>query len=226
MYCDIVFPNQNEDKFIDMAYRLGYNALVFVYEPSDLKKIQAANQAENKQIRIYSGMIASPKQLNSIKKPEADLVIVESSDSDREVLESKKADIIFNLENQKRQDFLHHRNSGLNQVLAKLALDNNVAVVFSFSNILQEKKRLPRLLGRIKQNIILARKFKFNTAIASFAKSPYHMRASHDMISFLTTLGMTPGDAKKSIELPAKLAEQNRKKKSKNYVAEGIELVE
>jgi RNase P/RNase MRP subunit p30 len=152
--------------------------------------------------------------------------LVESSDSDREVLESGRADMIFNLENQKRQDFLHHRNSGVNHIHAKLASDNTVTLGFSFTNILQEKKRRARLIGRIMQNIRLARKFKTKTVFASFAKSPYAMRAWRDMISALQVFGMTPESAKKSLEETARISEKNRKQKSENYIAEGIRIVD
>ena len=152
--------------------------------------------------------------------------MAESSEKNRAVIESKKTDIIFNLENQPRQDFLHHRNSGLNHILAKLASENNTAIGFSFSNILAEKKRRARLFGRLMQNIQLCKKFGTKMVLASFASKPYQMRAAHDLEAFAKTISMTPKEAKQSLNNALDIVKLNIKKKSKSYLADGVELVE
>ena len=56
---------------------------------------------------------------------------IKSSDDDRRVFEKNKNIFIYNLED-KNRDFIHYRNSGLNQVLCKLAKKNDIAICFNF----------------------------------------------------------------------------------------------
>ena len=87
-----------------------------------------------------------------------------------------------------KKDFIHHRASGLNQVLCKSANENDVIIGFSLRSVLNaENKSL--ILGRIMQNISICRKFKAKTAIASFAQKPFEMRSVHDVISLFEVLG-------------------------------------
>jgi len=51
------------------------------------------------------------------------------------------------------------------------------------------------------QNIKLYRKYKVIVCAASFAQSPYQMRAAKDIIAVLNVLGMEPGDSKKAVEI-------------------------
>lgn len=119
---------------------------------------------------------------------------------DRKIFERKSGIIIYNLEEQKR-DYIHFRNSGLNQVLCKLAKKNNIAIAFNFNLILNSEGMLrSQLLGRMMQNIKLCRKYKINTVIASFASKPEEVRSAHDLISFGISIGMHPKEAKESLK--------------------------
>lgn len=220
MYCDIVFPRNNEKEFIELAERLGYSALVFVYEPAELKKIEAAASIKEGKLKLYTGIIAAHGQLRRLDKKAADLILVEGSEKNRAVLETKKTDIIFNLENQRKQDFLHQRNSGLNHILAAIASEKKTAIGFSFSSILSEKKRRARLVGRMMQNIMLCRKFKVKMVFASFAKSPYKLRAPYDILAFAKTIGMTAKEAKESLQNTVNIIKHSQKLKSGTYVGE------
>lgn len=179
VYCmiDIVFPNKNEKEFIEIAKKLGYAGLIFVYP---------ANVTPPK---ISSGKV-------KIKIAEKNK-IVKSSDRNRQILEKGSADIIFDCELLMPKDYSHQRASGLNHVMCTLAAKNKVAIGFSFSTILEASpKQRAVLMGRMQQNIKLCRKYKTKMVIASFAKDPYQMRNAHDISSFFTVLGMHPSEAK------------------------------
>ena len=93
----------------------------------------------------------------------------------------------------KRDDFLHHRASGLNQVLCKLMHDKGSFMAFNFNNILNSEDIFcSKILGRIQQNISLCRKFKVPMIVFSFAKHPFEMRSPQDLRSFFLDLGMHP----------------------------------
>lgn len=189
---DIVIPNNNEEEFIQMAEKLGYAGLCFLYDFNGYSNNKKEFKNTNPKITIYTGILADNRNINKIKtklKDEKIFVAVKSSNNDREIIEKSKADIIFSFEETSRKDFIHQRASGLNHILCKLAKENNVAIGFSLSLILNaENKHL--VLGRIKQNIRLCKKFKVRTVIASFAEKPYDMRSMRDLISLFKVLGL------------------------------------
>jgi len=120
------------------------------------------------------------------------LVIVQGGDDsvNRRVVSSKRVDVLLDPHTGKRYDFLHQRNSGLNHVLCRLAKENNVAIGFSFSSVLQSKER-GKLIGRMMQNIKLCRKYKVRMVIGSFGKTQDDVRSEKDMQSFFKVIGMT-----------------------------------
>ncbi len=191
MYADIVFPDNNEDEFIEMALKLGYSSLYLIYSVENFNK----REIKNKKLKIKKGIIADIKNFQKAKKL-SEFVIIKSSENNRHVLEKLKPSILFDLEKESKKDFIHHRASGLNQVLCKIAQQNKVAIGFSFSSILNLNTKV---LGRIRQNIKLCRKYKVKTAIASFASKPYEMRSPHDLIALFICFGMHPSEAKKSL---------------------------
>jgi len=93
---------------------------------------------------------------------------------------------------------MHQRDSGLNHVLCKLANKNKIAIGINFSDLLKEK-HLSKRIGRIMQNIKLCRKFKVNLVLASFAKDKHEQRNPKDLEIFAQTIGMTPFQAKTSL---------------------------
>lgn len=202
MFTDIVFPKNNESDFIAIAEKLGYEKLCFVYD--DLEKIKElkskqAKSSHKSNIKIIYGILTEFKHIQKAKQ-NADLILIESSENDRKILENADEVILFNLEINKKKDFMHQRASGLNHVMCKLAERNDISIAFPFSSILNlENKKRAELIGRIMQNIKLCRKYKVKTIIASFAKNPYEMRSPHDLMAFFTNIGMHPKEAKDSL---------------------------
>ncbi len=180
MHTDFVFPKDNEEKFIEIALKLGYSSLHFIYEPKNFKKYNS------KKIKIYSGIISK----NKIKNIDPDFIVTKADDSIRPVLERGQVDIAFDFEQSTKKDFIHHRNSGLNQILCKIIKDNNITLAFSFSSILNSKN--PQLLGRITQNLQLAKKYSMKIILASFTNNPYRMSSPKDLASLLKILGNVP----------------------------------
>ena len=192
---DLVFPSNNEKEFIDMAEHLSYSALCFVYdEPKAINEFQKITK-----IKLFSGLLVKPNQIQSSKN-KANLILAKSSDKNRFVLEKAKPDILFGLENHNQKDYIHHRASGLNQVLCKIAAQNNVIIAFSLNTLLNsDSKNKSIILGRIMQNIRLCRKYKVRIAIASFAKNPFQMRAPNDLKSLALILNADTKQAKEAL---------------------------
>jgi RNase P/RNase MRP subunit p30 len=194
---DVVFPKGNEADFISMAERLGLSGLCFVYpKPTDISSFQKSTK-----LKLFSGVLCSP---NDVRKFRQHLTFVSAPDDQqdiRHILESCRPSVLFGLEFSRRRDFMHHRASGLNHILAALARDKDVSIGFNFSALLSASPRDRAVfMGRMMQNISFARKFRFKLVAATFARSPWHLRSEHDLASFFVTLGMTASEAKKALD--------------------------
>jgi len=188
---DIVFPNKNEEKFIETAERIGTKEVYFIYayqkNIGELKnKIQELQKATK--VKLNLGLIAGSKDILKAKRI-CNFVIAESSDDDQHVLEKLTPSLMLNFEKSEKRDRFHYRVSGLNQVLCKLAAKNEVVIGFSFSELLNAPKfKRAVLLGRMMQNIRLCRKYKVKTLLASFAKTSFEMRDERILKSLYSIL--------------------------------------
>lgn len=111
--------------------------------------------------------------------------IIFSSNSDelnRKILEKEKIDILL-IRTTDRKDKMKQRDSGFNQILAKLAKKKNVTIGINLSEIIYAKteKEKSRTLARIRQNIKLCAKnkvkMKFITVKREGEEDPYNLKA-------------------------------------------------
>ena len=123
------------------------------------------------------------------------LVVSKNFSTDRNLVERKKVKILVNPHMNELRDSLHFRSSGLNQVLCSLCNKNSVAVGFSLKWLDN-----PKLLGRLKQNIMLCRKYKVKMKFFTFAEANYELRGREDLLAFLRSIGMTGREAKDALE--------------------------
>ncbi|MBD3361293.1 hypothetical protein GF358_00720 [Candidatus Woesearchaeota archaeon] len=185
---DIVMPCGNEKEFIGMAKKLGFDELVFLY----VNKTQFYTEKED--IKITNFLISDEKKVQKGVS-----AFVKAPKDPRLAFEKAKPLCVFGLELQKK-DFMHHRGSGFNHIMAKAAYQNNVCMGFSFSMVLNACEiNRAKIIGRIKQNIILVRKNKVKTVIGSFTNNPMQMRAPKDLVAFFTVLGMHAKEARDSL---------------------------
>ncbi len=185
---DIVFPERNEVKFIEIAEKLRIDGLIFVYSrPKDIGELQRTTK-----IKLYSAVICDANEikrykgkiLTFVRAPEDQFIL-------RDLIEGEMPDMIFGLELNKRKDFIHHRSSGLNQVLSESLREKGVCVGFNISEIIK-LNRIEKsvVLGRFSQNIRLAKKFGFKIILASFAHEPFGLKPQNEILSLLSSLGI------------------------------------
>jgi RNase P/RNase MRP subunit p30 len=126
------------------------------------------------------------KLANEIKKEEGRVIVLGGDEKiNRKTLENKKVDILLSPERNNKEDSLHYRKSGLNQVLCKLARQNDVAVGFDFSRLLNSEGRKRRkILGRMMFNYKLCRKYKVRMVFSTFAKDKFELRSNDSMRVF------------------------------------------
>lgn len=196
MFCDIVLPDKNEKEFIDIAEKLGYTYIIFAY-PFNKKGYP---KTKHNKLKIITAAVVETKNVNKARVAE-EIVIAKAGEQNRPVFESRYIDIIYGLECVSKKDFIHHKASGMNQVLGKFAQKNKIAIAFSFSMLLKSKgMKRTAIMARISQNIRICRKYNLRMITASFAKDPYAMRAPRDMMALMEDLGMTGSEAKSSMQ--------------------------
>ena len=88
----------------------------------------------------------------------------------RHAIEKSPVKIFYNLEVPGERDGLHQRKSGFNHVLAALAHEKEKIIAFNFNTILRATgTQRSVLLGRMRQNVRLCRKYKAPMMIISGA---------------------------------------------------------
>ncbi len=173
---DIILPSGNEKEFIEIAETLGYKELTFIYPLKYFKK-----QEFKTKIKINFGIIAKPSEVFKAKKL-CKFVITKNCSENRKVVENLKPNLVFDYENHSMHDFMHHRNSGLNQVMCKLMKQNKIEYAVCFNSILNSNSdRRVKIFGRLKQNVKLCKKYKVKLDVYSFATKPIEMRNKNDL---------------------------------------------
>lgn len=104
-------------------------------------------------------------------------------DKNRKIIETR-ADILLNPHINNLKDHLFYRQSGLNDVLCKIAKKNNVAVAVSLDQFNEAIK-----VGRIMQNARFCRKYKVVFLILSLASDEYGLRSPKDVEALYRLIG-------------------------------------
>ena len=136
------------------------------------------------------------KQIQQLKKENKSVIIKAQNDAfNRKILEIKDVDIITDLEQHNRKDYIKQRDSGLNEILCKLAKQNNIKIGINLKNIQNlTPSQKAIILARIKQNIQLCKRTK--TPIIILDKEKF---TKQEIISFFLTLGASTKQAKQSL---------------------------
>lgn len=117
-------------------------------------------------------------------------IIFSSNDDEfnRKILEKLPINtLLINLAG--RKDFQKQRDSGFNQVMAKLAKKNNVSIGINFDEIMESNSfEKPKILARIQQNIKLCNKNKLKMKF--IIQNSENQRDIYDLRAFGLVLGM------------------------------------
>lgn len=124
--------------------------------------------------------------------------VFQAGDDVRALVEKKGVSGIYDFEYVEPRDSLHYRRSGLNNIICAIMSKKNIFWVVNIRAIIETSGRCRAiLLGRIRQNIALCRKYNVRVRAGSFAESPEHLRSPHDVEALLKVLGMRDVDVKK-----------------------------
>jgi len=119
--------------------------------------------------------------------------IVFTSDDDelnRKIIEKTPVNILL-INQAGRKDFQKQRNSGFNQVLAKIAKKNNITLGINLDEIIESKEKTKaQILARVQQNIKLCNKNKLQMAFVSkkYKRNLYDLKALGSVLGMPTLM--------------------------------------
>ncbi len=139
-----------------------------------------------KKFFIYETNFDKARKL--IKENQGKKIIFSSNNDElnRKILEKENVDILL-LNQEGRKDFHRQRNSGFNQVMAKLAKKKNVIIGINLDEIIKSsEKEKAKILARIMQNIMICNKNKLKMKFIYKTQK----RDIHDLKALGVVLGM------------------------------------
>ena len=95
--------------------------------------------------------------------------------------------------------YLRRFDGGINHVLAKEAVKNNVAVELCFKDVLRSYlSHRSKVISNFKDIYTLYRKYDFPLILSSRAESVFDIRTTHDFIAFFKQTGLRDSEIDKS----------------------------
>ncbi len=218
------------EQLAQTAKQLGYRGicLVFYYNDRKQKDILIAEIEKLKEkvgIEILLGFEArTVKEIYTLAniRRDFDLLLARGGDLrvNRTAVETPEVDILTHPESERN-------DSGLNQVLAKLAAKNDVAIEINFHEILSSnKKTRAKILSNIQNNVKLAEKFHVPIITCSGAVSHFELRDPLVLVSIAEELGLELSRAKETVaKVPEKILGKINERKDRKWVMPGVKVV-
>jgi ribonuclease P/MRP protein subunit RPP1 len=224
-FYDLCIRTGKPREAVDMAGRLGWGGIGLLVPYStnhmrDLSDLKARLRPARGMPDVGFGIEIStddPRKVSNIARGVrrgAELVVVRGSSQEvnRAALETPEVDML-----------VHHGDMAINQVLAKLAARNNVAVGFVFSGVLLSYKRTRiGMFSGMMESAKVLRKYRSPVAISSGSLSEWDMRSPSDMIAFGKLLGFSQDQAKRAMS--GSILAENRKRLGNKWVMPGVEI--
>jgi RNase P/RNase MRP subunit p30 len=185
MPTDVVFPKNNEEHLCEMAKRLGFTHLIFVYDLKDPllkdREKEIAKLASESFSTEFAIIVTNQQEISKARSICKTIIGIGRP----ELFEDKRITHIIDFESGKRDDFIHHRNSGLNQVFIEQAIRSEKTLLINASQLFVALQPQAIILGRMKQNNDFFKKYKPTVLVVSGAQEPLEMRAPRDLENIL-----------------------------------------
>ena len=220
---------ENNIKLANEASFYGWDHINFSYNTNDfLNAVDFKNDLENSldgiiefnyTLEIKSSNINDiQKSVNKFRK-KASCISVVGGDLkvNRSTLENIKVDVLS-------RPYFRRYDSGLNHVLAKEAVKNNVAIELCFKDVLKSYlSHRSKVISNFKDIYTLYRKFDFPLVLSSRAESVFDIRTTHDFVAFFKQTGLTDAEINKSFETSSNILEYNKNRE--DLILKGVRRV-
>jgi ribonuclease P/MRP protein subunit RPP1 len=232
MFFDLNIKGSGIDNNIKLAMeasKYGWNHINFSYNQNDFKQALEFKQdlSDNLEktidfdytLEIKSNNVAEIRKIVRKFRNKSSCISVVGGDLkvNRAVLENIQIDVLS-------RPYLRRYDSGLNQVLAKESVRNNVAIELCFKDVLKSYlAHRAKVISNFKDIYTLYRKFDFPLILSSRAESVFDIRTTHDFIAFFKQTGLEVDEINKSFLTAQNILEFNRDRK--NLILKGVRRV-
>ncbi len=197
---------------------------------------EAEKHRSSSDIELLFGARLYPKNADDVQKKArsalecgADIVLVAGGDEEinRAASECWEVDVLCHPERVLGKDLMDQKFSGVDDVMARYMAERMIAIEISLSELLSCYGMVrSQVMGRMRQNIMLAKKYGAPLILTSGAAHLLDMRSPQDLFSLGVSLGMDAGYARKALsEYPAMLARKSRDRRSPNVLLSGLEVI-
>ena len=196
------------DGVVETARRLGYSGIGLVEKYANLdrfRKIQEKAKAV-KDLRIIPGILVESDGVKEFRRAVlkarkySNFVVASGGEYkiNRAASEDSRVSILSHPE-YKRSD------SGVDHVIARFAADNGVAMEVNFHEIMETFRKIRSfVLGHMRLNVELARKYGTPVVITSGARCRWDMRDPRELAAVGQILGMSLEESMNSVSAASK----------------------
>ena len=232
MFFDLNIKGSSLDNNLNLAIeasKYGWKHINFSYNQDTFKNAlefrQEMEDCLNDEISFDFTLEIKSTNINDIRKiarkfrNKASCISVVGGDLkvNRAVVENIQIDVLS-------RPYLKRFDSGLNHVLAKEALRNNVAVELCFNDILRSYlSHRSKVISNFKDIYTLYRKFDFPLVLSSRAESVFDIRTPHDFIAVFKQTGLTVPEIENSFSTAHDILEFNKDRN--NMILKGVRRV-
>jgi ribonuclease P/MRP protein subunit RPP1 len=223
---------------IKLAEHIGWGAICITTDFRNIRGLSTRINDTRKKtaMNLLSGARITAGSINELQKTSrdvlshADLILVEGVNEEtcRAAAECWEVDIVCHPEKLTDRDPMRQKNSGVDHVMAKMMSERLIAMEFNFSELLNSYGMLrSQILGRMRQNVMLARKYNTPMILTSGAHSMWELRSPGELTAIGKAIGMTQQEAKTAVsENPSILIRKSRDRKNPSILLKGLEVVE
>lgn len=233
----------NDLKLIQEAHKFGWNHLNLNYSPEYFNKAldykddllnkafnndNSLTKSLNADFEVSMGInISNPKNSNEVRK------VVNKFRNKTQYLSCLGGDLKINraiCENNRidvlSRPYYKRHDSGMNHVLAKLAVKNNVAIELCFRDILnQHLKYRANVIASFKEILKFHRKFQFSLILTTDTKYIYDVRSTRDIVALFKAIGFTNEEIYNGFyKYPKEILDFNKDRK--NMIIQGVKVIE
>lgn len=219
MFFDLNIVGSNLEDNLAMAMeasRYGWQHINFSYNQDDFPKaLDIRDDLENAlgdvigfdyTLEIKSSNINEIRKYVNKYRNKASCISVVGGDLkvNRACLENVKIDVLS-------RPYLKRFDSGINQVLAREALKNNVAIELCFKDVLKSYlSHRSKIISNFRDVYTLYRKFDFPLILSSRAECVFDIRTTHDFVAFFKQTGLTDDEIENSFNTSYEILEFNK----------------
>ncbi|MBI4019926.1 MAG: hypothetical protein HY367_01225 [Candidatus Aenigmarchaeota archaeon] len=217
MYYDLCVKADSAEETPPFGKQLGWHGFGVLFAGAqEMEAAMAKGLDVYTGVSIRAGKAGELSRLARSLRMRAEIIAVESAipEVSRAALETEEVDILV---------MDPKVETGFNHITARLAQKSNVAICFSFRELLHShgKTRADAFHSYL-EAARLCRKFHAPFVISSCAESRWDLRSPPDLMSFGRLLGFTDPQIKEA--LSGSIGRENRKRLSGKWVMPGVEI--